>query len=172
MFMDYKQQSNQGCLVVDLHYLFQETPSRQNEAEILMNGLFKFRDNYTMGCLMAFLDKHPAKKARIYFDNKYYLNTLKQKISHPQIDMVFGKNDLTLINSLPTPFIVYVDTNILEVFSHLPHFIMVTKSTEKRLNIYDPWDGKTKQISKDKLLTGINLLRNHIKICPFIITRA
>lgn len=56
--MDYKQQSNQGCLVVDLMYLFEIEPSREKELDILSDGLFRLRDNYTLGCLMAFLDRY------------------------------------------------------------------------------------------------------------------
>lgn len=101
--MNYKQQSNQGCLIVDLMYLFGETPSRQLEEKLLSEGIFKFRDNYTLGCLMAFLDNYPDKKAKIYFDNAFYLKVLQDQISHPRIEMVLGKNDQKLLDSLEPP---------------------------------------------------------------------
>ena len=168
--MDYKQQSNQGCLVVDLLYLFGEEPTRQKEEEILSKGLFAFRDNYTIGCLMAFLDTFTDKKAKLYFDNKYYLNSIKSKVSHPRMKMLKARNDLSLMEDLVAPFIIYTDTNIIDGFTHLPHFMMVTKMTEKMVEIFDPWEGKVSRMSKQKVLKGIKLLRNHIKICPFIIT--
>jgi hypothetical protein len=49
--MGYKQQSNQGCLVVDLLYLYGIEPTRELEQKLLSEGLFKFRDNYTLGCV-------------------------------------------------------------------------------------------------------------------------
>lgn len=168
--MNYKQQSNQGCLVVDLMYLFGEIPSRKIEEKLLSEGLFKFRENYTLGCLMAFLDNYPDKKAKIYFDNTYYLNILQKEVSHPRIKMLLGKNDEKLFNSIREPYIVYVDNNITNGFTHLPHFIMVTKSTEKMFTVFDPWEGKTSKISRQKILKGIALLRSHIKVCPFVIT--
>lgn len=52
--MNYKQQSNQGCLIVDLLYLFGIEPAREKEEAILSDGLFNVRDNFTLGCLHAF----------------------------------------------------------------------------------------------------------------------
>lgn len=167
--MDYKQQSNQGCLVVNLLYLFGEEPTRKKEEEILTKGLFAFRDNYTIGCLMAFLDTYSKKRAKLYFDNAYYLEIIKKRVTHPRIKMLKARNDLTLLNTLRPPFIVYTDTNISDGFTHLPHFMIVTKATEKMLEVFDPWEGKVSRMSKQKVLRGIDLLRSHIKICPFII---
>ena len=168
--MEYKQHSNQGCLVVDLMYLFGEMPTAHNEKQILSEGLFAFRDNYTIGCLLAFLAVYPDKRARIHVDNTYYLTVLKDKVVHDRIDMVLGKNDQKLLDSLSVPFIVYVDNYITDGFTHLPHFMMVVKSTEKMYDVFDPWEGKIIKISKAKLVDGIDLLRSHVKICPFIIT--
>lgn len=167
--MDYKQQSNQGCLVVDLMYLFGVEPTRNKEQDILSEGLFRLRENYTLGCLMAFLDRYDDKSVTLYVDNNYYLNILKQLVKHPSIHMVHKVNDAKLLNSLDTPFIVYVDNNITDGWTHLPHFMMVTEAIEQSYKVFDPWDGKLITISKEKLLTGIELLRNHIKICPFVI---
>ena len=167
--MDYKQQSNQGCLVVDLMYLFGVEPTREKEEEILSDGLFRLRENYTLGCLQAFLDRYPDKAVTLYVDNNFYLNILKQWVKHPQITMVHKKNDEKLLNSLEAPFIVYVDNNITDGWTHLPHFMMVTGVTEKFYDVFDPWNGKTTKLSKDRLLSGIELLRSHVKVCPFII---
>lgn len=78
--MDYKQQSNQGCLVVDLLYLFQVEPTRELERDILSDGLFRLRDNYTFGCLLAFLDRYADKAVTIYVDNNYYMGVLNKLI--------------------------------------------------------------------------------------------
>lgn len=168
--MDYKQQSNQGCLVVDLMYLFDIEPTRDKEQDILSDGLFRLRENYTLGCLLAFLDRYQDKAVTLYVDNSYYLDILKAWVKHPRITMVHKKNDEKLLNSLDTPFIVYVDSIITDGWTHLPHFMMVTSTTEKFYNVFDPWDGKTIKLSKSKLLNGIDQLRSHVKICPFIIT--
>lgn len=168
--MDYKQQSNQGCLVVDLMYLFDIAPTREKEQEILSEGLFRLRENYTLGCLMAFLEHYTNKSVTLYVDNAYYLDVLRQWVTHPRIDMIQAKNDQTLLDSLEAPFIVYVDNNITDGWTHLPHFMMVTKTTNKFYDIFDPWEGKVSRISKKKILDGIELLRSHVRVCPFVIT--
>ena len=112
--MNYKQQSNQGCLVVDLMYLFNIEPTREKELDILSDGLFRLRDNYTLGCLIAFLDRYKDKSVTLYVDNKYYLDSLNKMVEHPRIQMVHRKNDERLLNSLDAPFIVYVDNNITD----------------------------------------------------------
>lgn len=167
--MDYKQQSNQGCLVVDLMYLFNIKPSQEKERDILSEGLFRLRENYTLGCLLAFLDRYPDKAVTLFVDNNYYLNIIKKWVNHPRITMVHNKNDEKLFSSLGTPYIVYVDNNITDGWTHLPHFMMVTNTTEKFYDVFDPWEGKVSKISKEKLHGGVELLRDHVKICPFVI---
>lgn len=167
--MDYKQQSNQGCLVVDLMYLFDIEPTREKEFDILSDGLFRLRENYTLGCLLAFLERYPDKSVTLYVDNGYYLDVLKKMVKHPRISMVHQKNDEKLLSSLNAPFIVYVDNNITDGWTHLPHFMMVTSATNKFYNVFDPWNGKVIKISKDKLMSGIEQLRSHVKVCPFVI---
>ena len=167
--MDYKQQSNQGCLVVDLLYLFQIEPTRQKERDILSDGLFRLRENYALGCVLAFLDRYEDKSVTIYVDNNYYLERLKKWVELPRIHMIHKQNDEKLLDSLDTPFIVYVDNHITDDWTHLPHFMMVTEVTEKFYKVFDPWGGKVIKISKEKLLNGINLLRNHVKVCPYVI---
>lgn len=167
--MDYKQQSNQGCLVVDLLYLFGIEPTRQKEYEILSDGLFTLRANYTLGCVQAFLDRYKDKSVTIYVDNKYYLGVLQQWVTHPRITMVYQKNDHTLLNSLEPPFIAYIDNNVTNGSTHLPHFVLVVGGTPKFYHVFDPWDGKVVKLSKQKLLNGIDSLRSHVKVCPFVI---
>lgn len=170
--MDYKQQSNQGCLVVDLLYLFDIEPTLELERDILADGLFRLRENYTMGCLLAFLDRYPGKSVTVHVDNAYYLATLQQWIQHPGIRLLHRKNDSALLASLDTPFIVYVDNNITDGWTHLPHFMMVTRQTDRFYTVFDPWEGKTSKLSKDRLHRGIAQLRDHVKVCPFVITAA
>ncbi|HET9411404.1 MAG TPA: hypothetical protein VFO38_00970 [Candidatus Saccharimonadales bacterium] len=170
--MDYKQQSNQGCLVVDLMYLCGIGPTKQKEKAILSDGLFRLRENYTLGCLLAFLERYPDKAITLYVDNKYFFGVLKKWVAHPRITMQHRKNDNELLSSLTVPFIVYVDNNITDGWTHLPHFMLVTSSSPKFYNVFDPWQGKTIKISKDKLLGGIESLRSHVKVCPFVITTA
>lgn len=47
--------------------------------------------------------------------------------------------------------------------------MMVIGATEKMFDVFDPWEGKISKMSKQKLLRGIDLLRGHIKVCPFVI---
>lgn len=167
--MRYKQQSNQGCLVVDLLYLFRIEPTREKEQDILSDGLFKHRENYTIGCLLAFLERYDDKSVTLYVDNNYYFAALKKQVNHPRTHMVYRRNDETLLDSLGAPFIVYVDNTVTDVWTHLPHFVMVTGVTRQYYDVFDPWDGEITKISKTKLLGGIKSLRSHIKVCPFVI---
>lgn len=150
-------------------YLFDIEPNREKEQSILSEGLFRLRENYTLGCLLTFLDRYQAKSATIYVDNKFYLGILKKWVNHPRIHMVHRKNNYELLESLVVPFIVYVDNNITDGWTHLPHFMLVISTTEKFYEVFDPWDGEIIKISKNKLLSGISQLRDHIKVCPFII---
>lgn len=168
--MKYSQQSNQGCLAVDLMYLFDISPTLEKEKKILSEGLFRLRENYTLGCVLAFLDMYPGKKIKLYVDNKYYLNQLRSWVDHPNVSLVYQKNDKKLLDSLEVPFIVYVDNNIFDGWTHLPHFVLVTGSTESFYDVFDPWKGESFKMSKVKILKGVELLRNHIRICPFVIT--
>lgn len=170
--MGYKQHSSQGCLVVDLLYLFQIMPTRKQEQEILSDGLFRLRENFTLGCILAFLDHHPDKAIRVYVDNKYYLDVLDDMVQHPRIALTYKKNDQNLLDALDVPFIVYVDNNITDGWTHLPHFMMVTKTSKDFYRVFDPWEGKTIKISKAKLLNGIDMLRSHVKVCPYVIVAA
>ena len=169
LVMDYKQQSSQGCLVVDLMYLFQIQPTPETERQILSDGLFRQRENFVLGCLLAFLDRYEHTSVTLYVDNKYFIGVLKQWSTHPRLRMIYQKNDQQLLDTLDSPCIVYVDNNITDSWTHLPHFMLITKATEKFYEVFDPWEGKTFKMSKTKLLNGIDLLRSHVKICPFII---
>lgn len=150
-------------------YLFDIEPTSKNEQVILSDGLFRLRENYTLGCLLAFLDRYEDKSVTLYVDNNYYLETLKKWVDHPRIQMIHKYNDKKLLDSLQEPYIVHIDNHIIDGWTHLPHFIMVTRSTEKFYTVFDPWEGKTIRLSKDKLIGGIESLRSHIKVCPFVI---
>ncbi|MGB4762219.1 MAG: hypothetical protein WBP12_02570 [Candidatus Saccharimonas sp.] len=167
--MSYKQQSNQGCLVVDLLHLFGIQPTREREQTILGDGLFRLRENYALGCLMSFLDHYKNLAVEVYVDNNYYLGVLQKYVNHPHIHLLHKKNDARLLGAIDPPFIVYVDNNIFDGWTHLPHFVLVTKATQNFYHVFDPWDGETHMVSKEKLLSGINQLRSHVKVCPLII---
>jgi hypothetical protein len=140
--MDYIQQSDQGCLAVNLMCLFGIQPTVAEEAEILFDGLFQFRESYTIGCLQAFLDRYPVLAVTLYVDNKYYLDELKPQVHHPRITMIHQKNDERLLRSLNSAFIVYVDNNITDSWTHLPHLVLVTSVLPKYSHLFDSWEGK------------------------------
>ena len=74
-----------------------------------------------------------------------------------------------MLQVLVAPFIVYIDNHITDDWTRLPHFVLVTKIGVKYYTIFDPWEGKDTRIYKDKLLRGICLLRDHIRVRPIII---
>jgi len=75
---------------------------------------FRLRENYTLGCLLAFLDRYKDKSATLYVDNKYYLDVLQQWVKHPRIKMIHQKHDREPPDTLSAPFIVYVDNTITD----------------------------------------------------------
>jgi hypothetical protein len=171
--MDYKQHSNQGCLVVDLLYLFGETPTPELEEELLSKGLFQFRDNFTVGCLLATLDKFPVKRAKLYFDNHYYLDVIRPQVHHPRVEMVCTKNDASLFDHLAAagnPFVIYVDNHITDGYTHLPHFMLVLGASKTIYTVFDPWEGQVQKMSKRKVLEGVRLLRERVGVCPIAIS--
>lgn len=87
--------------------------------------------------------------------------------------MIQEKIDLKLIDKLIkiSPIIVYVDSYYLWKVSHYPHFIIVIKNQKNGYKIFDPWDGKIKQISSFMLSKSIISLRNHLKFSPQLIQK-
>ena len=128
-----------------------------------------YKQQSNQGCLQAFLDLYPQKHALLYVDNLFYLKTLQKYVAHSRITMVYKKNNNELLQVLVTPFIAYIDNHITDDWTHLPHFVLVTKIGVKYYTIFDPWEGKDTRIYKDKLLRGICLLRDHIRVRPIII---
>jgi len=122
--------------------------------------------------VQAFLDGYKDKSVTIYVDNKYYLDVLQQCVTHPRITRVYQKNDQALLNSLEPPFIAYIDNNVTNGWTHLPHFVLVVGGTPKFYHVFDPWEGRVVRLSKEKLFNGIDLLRNHVRVCPFVIAAA
>ena len=74
-----------------------------------------------------------------------------------------------MLQVLVAPFIVYIDNHITDDWTHLPHFVLVTKIGVKYYTIFDPWEGKETRIFKDKLLRRICLLQGYIRVRPIII---
>ena len=70
--------------------------------------------------------------------------------------MVHKKNDKKLLTSLEAPFIVYVDTNITDGWVHLPHFMLVTGSTDKFFDVFDPREGTTLKCLRKRFLKELS----------------
>ena len=67
------------------------------------------------------------------------------------------------------PVILYTDAFAYHKFHHYPHFIVVLRKQDAAYSIFDPWDGKSKLLSRQMLEESISLLRDHLLFSPLLI---
>lgn len=161
----YKQTSCESCLPVCLLNLGGVEITREKELKLLFDGLAGLKDSYAFGVLEAFV-KIYKKPVTLYVDNKIFANFL------------IKNNQISLINIIhkpisvefTTPYIVYLDSQVLGGYTHAPHFVIVEKIVGETCHIIDPWDGKRRRYSKEKMTKAINSLKSYLKYCPLVIT--
>ncbi len=172
MIQKYEQTTFETCLAVDLLNLIGVEISQKLEREFINYALDFSKDNFTVGHL-DFIAKKFNVWLNFYVDNKPFFNFIKEFKFSNKITLIQEKIDLKLISKLIkiSPIIVYVDSYYLWKVSHYPHFIIVTKKSKNGYKIFDPWDGKTKNINSNILSKSISSLRNRLKFCPQVIQK-
>lgn len=160
----YTQTSCESCLPVCLLTLGEIEISREKELQLLFDGLSGLKDSYAFGVLEAFVKTY-NKEVTLFVDNKYFTNFLIKKSNSPQITVVYKPVNL----EFETPFIVYLDSQVLGGYSHAPHFVIVEKIVGDICQIIDPWEGKRRRVKKEVSLASINSLKNYLKYCPLVI---
>ena len=101
----------------------------------------------------------------MFVDNKFFTNLLIEKCNTPKITIIHKPVNL----EFEAPFVLYLDSQVLGGYSHAPHFVIVGKIVGDICTIIDPWEGKRKRLSKEKLTEAISSLKYYLKYCPILI---
>ncbi len=168
--LKYQQQSGQGCLSVCLAYLCGLEPDAVYERFMMEHGFFGFRDNFALSMLTAFISYRAGKNLiTISFGNKGYANQLHRQFSNQHVSIDYASMPELLGRPVSRPYVLYVDNHALGSYYHYPHFVLVLASSAKMMTIFDPWDGAQRRISRTKILRAVNMLQDHLRICPMAI---
>lgn len=168
--LNYQQQSGQGCLSVCLAYLCGLEPDEAYERYMMKHGLFGFRDNFAISMLMAFESYGAQRYAlSVSFGNKEYASQLQRQFSNQHVSIDYASMSELLVRPASRPYILYVDNHALGSYYHYPHFVLVLASSAKMMTIFDPWDGAQRRISRTKIIHAVDMLRDHLRICPVAI---
>ncbi|MBI4016154.1 MAG: hypothetical protein HY363_00500 [Candidatus Aenigmarchaeota archaeon] len=111
-----------------------------------------------------------SKKINIIVDNKYFTNVLRKSFNAKIFTVQHHKISIALIRELlqKNSIICHIDDHYLGDYSHVSHFVVIEKATQKKFLIADPWHGEKKWILEKTLKNAIQDLKKHIKMCPLI----
>lgn len=171
----YTQPSGQGCLAVCLAYLCGNEPNRDYEQYMVSQGVFVDRDNYVLGMVYAFRAFCETDRVSLYigFERPRYTRYLLQQNKYQNLGIKHcDAYELLQVDTIPRPYIVYLDRHGLGAYYHYPHFVLVLKHTPQTYLIFDPWDGKTRRHDRTKVIQAVRLLDEHLRVCPVIIWRS
>lgn len=164
----YKQTSSQSCLSVCLLLHINDDITQDRELELLYEGL-KTTDPYAVSVISAFVKKY-MKNIVVHVDNNYYCLELQDKYQSNNVSFVYSKVNITFLEGLPPPYIVYLNTHtLLGTWDYSPHFVTIESITERFFTILEPATGKRMKVSKKKLIESISVLRDRVHYCPLVI---
>jgi hypothetical protein len=167
-FKPYKQQTLEGCLPVCLLLLTKGEATENEELELAIEGI-KTKISYALKVLNTFSVKY-GKGFRVYIDNKFFLKELEDNFDNKDIQLVTQTIDSSLMNSISTPYILYIDAQE-GFYPHAPHFIIVESvNSDNTYKIFDPWLGESRVVENLVLQKSVEQLRNYLLFCPLIIT--
>ena len=167
----YTQTNFESCLPVCLLLLTNKKFSKLGELNLTIAGIKASRTSYAIGMLDIFTKKYKLY-IDVYVDNKYFLKVLNKellRLNNRYINLAHKTINKKTIMLEPTPYILYVDHHDLGVYSHVPHFIIVSKKSGNNFIIFDPWTGKRKKVNLKLINKSVVSLKNHIKYCPLLI---
>jgi hypothetical protein len=167
----YRQKSGQGCLAICLAYVGGLKPTLHYERNMILEGLFAFRENYGLSMAMAFMKRHGDEYANLHMvlASKPYTSYLVLNSTNSTISVQSGSILQFIQFGWPMPYIINIDMHTLGWHEHQPHHIVVLGRTAKMLKIMDPWTGQTRRVSRAKLAAATRSLKYYIGICPTVI---
>ncbi len=169
MIKEYTQTTYETCLAVSLLQAVGKI-NKKLELDCIIHSLKFSKDDFVVGHIDFIQNNFSVKITRLV-DNKLFYNYLKDIKATDLIETKIVKIDLELIDNLlkNNKPILYLDSYCLFKITHSPHFVTVIDKIGNSYKIFDPWDGKFKEISSKIVLEGIESLRNHLKFCPQIL---
>jgi len=168
----YQQTLTHSCLAACFLMLQGKKFTELDEQELAVKGSSRDYPFYVVGISTEFSKKLDGK-IKIYADNALFTTTLQKAFTDTdKINVIHKKITISLITELlnENPIICHVDNHTLGDYSHASHFIILEKATKDFVNIIDPWSGKRKKISKSTLDESVSDLKNHIKMCPLLLS--
>jgi hypothetical protein len=165
----YKQTNCESCLPVCLLLLAGKKITKRKEDSLLLNGINNFRESYALGVTDEFVDKYKID-VNVFIDNKTYSDFLKNRIKSKRIRIFHKRINSELLKKINGHYILQIDHQILGVYSHCPHYIIVKIKDKSRFEVFDPWTGKITCVKKEKLISAINSLRSYLRYCPVLIS--
>lgn len=174
MIIPYKQTLSHSCLAVCVLMLLEKPFTVIEEQNLALSGSKRTHQFYVAGIPLEFTKKYNSQ-INVFVDNKYFAKVLGGIFSsEKRINVIQKKITIPLIKDLLTngPLICHIDDHALGDYSHASHFIVLERATDKFVQIIDPWTGKRRKITLSKLDESISDLKNQIKMCPLLFSKA
>ncbi len=167
-FQKYSQTTVESCLACCLYQLAEQKINRKKELEMLFYALKFSKTDFVAGHL-DFLKKKLKVKTIRYVHNKILFNAVKKTTT---VQLEQRKINLEFIDELlkTKPLIVSIDDYVMFKSYHYPHFLLIKEKTKKGYLIYEPWEGKVKEISKKILKEGLKSYLVRLWMAPQVIT--
>lgn len=169
-----KEQSTcETCLAICLIALIRKSGLKVRDSEevrILLEGIKFTKLDYSIGHLT-----YCCKKFSVNIEAYIEFFMFKEKLSKlnlpKNLKLISEKINKKFIQKMTqdSPVIVYINKFYLEKIFHYPHFIIVISLDDKNAKIFDPWDGKYRNIPTPILIKSIASLRNKLRISPKLI---
>ncbi len=169
----FKQSYHHSCLATVL-LMISGFKDQKLEEKIYLEGENR-KYGYYLNDMLASFVKYSGKSINVLVDNKFFTKKLAQDLKEPpkQIRIVHRKINSETVSDIvrKQPAVVYIDYNFMGDYSHSSHFVVVNSiRKDDHFEIFNSIDGKNKFFTAKKLDNAIFSLKNHIKMCPIIIT--
>lgn len=169
-----KEQSTcETCLAICLMALIRKRGVKIRDSEeikILLEGIKFTKLDYSIGHLVYCCKRFPIN-IEVYIEFPFFKKKLSKLNLPKNLTLMSQRIDKNFIQKMTQdlPVIIYVDKYYLEKIFHYPHFIIVISLNDKKTLIFDPWDGKYRNIPTITLSKSLESLRKELKISPKLI---
>lgn len=157
--MPYKQTTYETCLACCLLNASTKKITKKLELECINHSMNFSKDDFVSGHT-DFVEKKFNVSIKRYVGFPGYARFLRnKKLANPTVAKITRSFLDSLIDAKP---IVLIDTKVLDAPIHYPHWIVIRSKKKTTYEIYDPWDGKIKNVPAKALGEGIRLLHEHL----------
>lgn len=174
--ISYKQTYYESCLIACSLMLTGHSAKTRKAQELEKQIFFEAEEKkfpFFIQSMLASISKHLDIKINLIVDNKYFANELNNGLRNYRNIVI----DITKVNSVSAqkvfnthgPLMCFIDGHHLGDYAHWPHYVIIEKANNTKFTIIDPNTAKRRNFSAEKLDLAISGLRDHLKICPFLI---